>query len=149
LARIVRYDAVAEVRAAAVEALGSGGLSAYADVAPAVDDPDLRVVEAATTALGEIGATEATPWLERAACAHPDRLVREAAVAALGAIGDPDSVPVILDVLRTGPPQVRRRAVVALSVFDHPAVEPALREAARDRNPMVRDVASMLVSPPA
>jgi hypothetical protein len=39
--------------------------------------------------------------------------------------------------------------VVALTVFEGPEIEPALRAAARDRNPMVREVAEMVVGRPA
>jgi HEAT repeat protein len=74
-----------------------------------------------------------------------DKLVREAAVAALGAIGDHEAVPTLLDLITNGPPQIRRRCVAALSVFDGPEVEAALRAAAADRNPMVREAAEMVV----
>jgi hypothetical protein len=37
---------------------------------------------------------------------------------------------------------------VALTVFDDPAIEPALRTATDDRNPMVREVAEMVVGRP-
>lgn len=145
---ILGSDSEACVRAEAAETLAAGGPEAINVLIAATEDPDERVVEAATTALGEIGAVEAVPWLEQAARGHADRLVREAAVAALGAIHDPGSLKTILEVLRTGPPQVRRRAAVALAAFDDAAIEPALLAAARDRNPVVRDVASMLVNPP-
>ncbi len=117
-------------------------------VTSALTDPDVRVVEAAVTALGEIEAVEAVPWLLDAVVTHPDKLVQEAAVAALGAIGDPQAIPGLLTALAKGPPQVRRRAVVALTVFDHPDIEPALRTATDDRNPMVREVAEMVVGRP-
>ncbi len=133
------------VRAEAVEILGGAGADVVELIMEARLDEDTRVVEAAATAFGELVATSAVPWLMEAAAHHPDRLVQEAAVAALGAIGDVRGLPTLLDVLATGPPQVRRRAVVALTVFDDPAVEPALLEARNDRNPMVREVAEMVM----
>ncbi len=113
---------------------------------PSVDD-DARVVEAAVTALGELPPRPAVVarLLGMAADETADKLVREAAVASLGALADPVAVPVLLELLATGPPQVRRRAVVALTVFDDPAIEAALRRATADRNPMVREVAEMVV----
>ncbi|MEA3502390.1 MAG: HEAT repeat domain-containing protein, partial [Actinomycetota bacterium] len=69
----------------------------------------------------------------------------EAAVAALGAIGDEAALATLLGLVAVAPPQVRRRAVVALTVFDDPAVEPAIRAAASDRNPSVREAAEMVV----
>jgi HEAT repeat protein len=142
--RLARDDDGA-VRAEAVEILGGAGADVTELIMEARLDDDPRVVEAVATGLGELGATAAVPWLIDTAVGHPDRLVREAAVAALGAIGDPRGLPVLLQILATGPPQVRRRAVVALTVFDDPAVEPALLAARSDRNPMVREVAEMVV----
>ena len=139
------FDDDASVRATAVEMLGTLGAWALELVMEARHDDDARVVEAAATALGAIGSPAALAWLEEAAAAHPDRLVREAAVASLGEIGDPSAIPTLLEVLAGGPPQVRRRAVVALTVFDGPEIETALRRAAADRNPMVREVAEMVV----
>lgn len=104
--------------------------------------------EAIATSLGEVGDQAAVPWLLGAAAGHENQLVREAAVAALGAIGDTRSVGLLLDLARNGPPQVRRRAVVALTAFDGPSVEAAIEAAATDRNPMVREVAVMLLGRP-
>ena len=84
-----------------------------------------------------------------AAAGDDDKLVREAAIAALGAIGDPTALPTLLEIVTSAGPQLRRRTVVALSVFDGPDVESALRAAAHDRNPMVREAAEMVVGRPA
>lgn len=138
-------DTDGAVRAEAVAVMAEAGEGGLELVLGLRDDPDERVVEAVATALGEIAAPSALDWLSQAVTTHPDRLVREAAVASLGEIGDPRAIPVLLDVLANGPPQVRRRAVAALTVFDDPAIEPALRKATRDRNPMVREVAEMVV----
>jgi hypothetical protein len=148
LIRMLDADPSARVRAEAAEALGviSGGLEA---LLRATHDPDPLVREAAATALGEHAARAAVPRLIDAAEHDSDRLVREAAVAALGAVGDPAALPVLLLLVASGPPQIRRRAVVALTVFDGPEIEPALRAAARDRNPMVREVAEMVVGRPS
>ncbi len=133
------------VRAAAAEVLGEASHEAFAALMSATPDSDSRVVEAVATALGEVGDPRALPWLIATSRDHEERIVREAAVAALGAIGDDDAVPVLLEVLTSGPPQVRRRAAVALTVFDDPRIEPALRAARHDRNPMVREVVEMII----
>ncbi|MCL1693116.1 MAG: HEAT repeat domain-containing protein, partial [Actinomycetia bacterium] len=109
------------------------------------NDDDPRVVEAIATAYGELGDPAAVPWLIELASTDGDRAGREAAVAALGAIGDDSALSTLLELVASAPPQVRRRAVVALTVFDDPAVEPAIRGAARDRNPSVREAAEMVV----
>ncbi len=142
-------DAEPTVRAEAVEVLAGAGEAAVGTLLAATHDPDHRVVEAAATALGEVESRRGVEWLLGAAAGHDDRMVREAAVASLGAIGDDRAVPLLLDLLKAAPPQVRRRAVVALTAFDDPAIEPALRDATNDRNPMVREVAEMVVGDPS
>ena len=69
-------------------------------------------------------------------------------MASLGAIGDDRARPILLDLVRTGPPQIRRRTVVALTVFDGPEIETAIRGALEDRNPMVREAAEMVAGRP-
>ena len=66
-------------------------------------------------------------------------------MAALGAIGDERAVPTLLSLVAEAPPQIRRRSVVALTVFDGEEIEAAIRAAATDRNPMVREAAEMVV----
>ena len=132
-------------RAMAAEALGGAGDAAIPDLDRARADDDPRVIESVATAYGELRAGSAVPWLIEVATGDGDRSGREAAVAALGAIGDEAALPALLGLIAKAPPQVRRRAVVALTVFDDPAVEPAIRDAARDRNPSVREAAEMVV----
>ncbi|KAA3640567.1 MAG: HEAT repeat domain-containing protein, partial [Armatimonadetes bacterium] len=71
--------------------------------------------------------------------------VREAAVAAIGSLGHPDGIDPLLTLIADGPPQVRRRAIAAITVFDDPRIESAIRRAALDRNPGVREAAEMVV----
>ena len=144
---ILHNDSSPRVRAEAAEALGAVA-GTVGVVLQAADDADPLVREAVATALGAHADPAGLPWLVRAADGDPDRLVREAAIAALGEIGDDGALEVLLRIVATGPPQLRRRCVVALSVFDGPEVENALRAAARDRNPMVREVAEMVVGRP-
>jgi HEAT repeat protein len=143
--RLTIEDEDGAVRAMAAEALGGAGDVGAAVLARARDDGDPRVVEAVATAYGELRDRSAVPWLADLASSDADRASREAAVAALGAIGDDAALPVLLALVTAAPPQVRRRAVVALTVFDDPAVEPAIRAAATDRNPSVREAAEMVV----
>ena len=143
--RIVIDDKDGGVRAMAAEALGGAGEGCDEALTRARDDDDPRVVEAIATAYGELAHPAAVPWLIDLASNDGDRASREAAVAALGAIGDASALPTLLDLVAAAPPQVRRRAVVALTVFDDPAIEPAIRAATRDRNPSVREAAEMVV----
>ena len=145
IARLAGNDEDGAVRAMAAEALGGAGEQGLVVLSTLRSDDDPRVREAVATAYGELRHGAAVTWLIDLASGDGDRASREAAVAALGAIRDDAALPVLLDLLADAPPQVRRRAVVALTVFDDPAVEPAIREAARDRNPSVREAAEMVV----
>jgi HEAT repeat protein len=145
LSELADSDPDEGVRAEAIEVLGLLGEAASATVLAARADSSMRVVEAATTALGEIGDPTAVPWLIETSANHENALVREAAIAALGSIGDQRSLPTLLEAVRTGKPQIRRRAVVALTAFEGPEVEAALTTARLDRNPMVREVAEMVL----
>ena len=149
LQAIVGDDPDIETRAEAVEVLGSLGPPAFDAVWKARLDPATRVVESAATALAEIGDRRAVGWLIEAVDSHPEPIVREAAVAALGALGDPEALPTLLSAVQQGKPQIRRRAVVALTAFDGPEVEKALFAARMDRNPMVREVAEMVLGRPS
>ena len=137
-------DTEPTVRAEAVEVLGARGAD-IDTVEALLTDSSSRVVEAAVTALGELADPRPVPWLLAAAAQHEEQAVREAAIAALGAIGDDAAVPVLIEIAAIGKPQLRRRAVVALTAFDGPEVEAALATARLDRNPMVREVAEMVL----
>lgn len=148
LTELIEKEPDAHTRAEAIEVLGGLGSEAFAVVWPARRDPETTVVEAVATALGEIGDIRAVEWLSEMLADHPEPIVREAAVAALGAIGDERALPQILEAATGGKPQIRRRAVVALTAFDGPEVEQALLAARMDRNPMVREVAEMVMGRP-
>lgn len=107
-------------------------------------DPDPLVVEAACWSLGELGDGGAVATLSAIARLHVDARAREAALAALAAVGDPAGLEAVLDALGDRP-TVRRRAVVALSAFDGPEVDEALRRSAADRDWQVREVAEILL----
>ena len=138
-------DPEPEVRAAVSEKLGVVGGSAADDLVVLRGDEDARVREASATAYGELADPAAVEWLVYAASDDADRAVREAAVAALGAIGDPAAIDPLLHLMKDAPPQVRRRAIAAITVFDDDRIEPAIRRAALDRNPGVREAAEMVV----
>ncbi len=143
--RLAIEDDDGAVRAMAAEALGGSEGDSAEILHRARGDEDPRVVEAVATAYGELRFASAVPWLLQIAAGDGDRAGREAAVAALGAIGDESARATLLALIAAAPPQVRRRAVVALTVFDGPDVEAAIRSAARDRNPSVREAAEMVV----
>jgi HEAT repeat protein len=146
LVEMLADDPAPTVRRECAEVLGQHKLADPSPLVAALNDDAAEVREAAVTALGEIAATASLAALiTLASDEDEDKLVREAAVAALGAIGDPGAVPTLLRLIAEGPPQVRRRCAAALSVFDGDEVETALRTAAEDRNPMVREAAEMVV----
>ncbi len=145
LGNILETDPAAQVRAEAAEVLAEIGRSALDQLLQAAHDAAGVVREAVATGLGELADAAALPWLLDAAAADDEKLVREAAVAALGAVGDDRAVPLLLELTASGPPQVRRRSIVALSVFDGPDIEAAIRAARNDRNPMVREAAEMVI----
>jgi HEAT repeat protein len=148
LEHVLASDPEPRVRAEAAEVLALAGPQVQESLLEHRSTTNPAVAEAVATGLGEVESRVAVPWLIDAAAGNDDRLVREAAVAALGAIGDPRATRVLLDLAASGPPQVRRRAVVALTAFEGEAVQAAIEAAAADRNPMVREVAEMLVGRP-
>ena len=146
VAAMLSSDPDSSVRRECAETLGLSGWKKASVLEAAIGDEASEVREAAVTALGELAQPSAVPVLIQCATAEDeDRLVREAAVAALGAIADPQGLPVLLDLVASAPPQIRRRCVAALTVFEGPEVEAAIRAAAQDRNPMVREAAEMVV----
>ncbi|MDJ0663992.1 MAG: HEAT repeat domain-containing protein [Acidimicrobiia bacterium] len=143
---MLRNDPEPSVRRECAEVAGRLGAAPVAALEDALGDPSPEVREAATTALGETAGPESVAKLiALARDDEEDRLVREAAVASLGAIADERARPVLLALIESAPPQIRRRCVPALSVFDGKDIEKALRAAANDRNPMVREAAEMVV----
>lgn len=146
LERMLRLDPQPNVRRECAESLGLMGIGDPTRLEEALDDESAIVREAAVNALGELAYASSTPQLvSRALDDGEDSMVREAAVAALGSIADPVAMPALLKLVVDGPPQVRRRCVAALSVFEGSEVDAAIRRAAHDRNPMVREAAEMLV----
>jgi HEAT repeat protein len=146
IAILLANDPDPAVRRECAELLGRIEQPPLASLTAALSDEAAEIREAAATALGEVGDTSPVDQLiALASDDSEDRLAREAAVAALGAIGDERARPVLLELIATAPPQIRRRCVPALSVFDGDDIEEALRSAASDRNPMVREAAEMLV----
>ncbi|MCL1595424.1 MAG: HEAT repeat domain-containing protein [Actinomycetia bacterium] len=133
------------VRTATAEKLGQCDERSLRILEHLASDAEPTVREAVATAYSELGDPQTVPWLISAAAGDSDRHVREAAVAALGSIGDTRGIDPLLEIMKSGPPQVRRRAIAAITVFDDPRIEGAIRRAALDRNPGVREAAEMLV----
>lgn len=107
-------------------------------------DASPYVVEMALWAEGEREEPENIDLISRIASDHSESFVREAAVAALGAIGDDRSIDIILTAMNDRP-NVRRRAVVAMASYDDQRVTEALREACKDRDWQVRQIAEDLL----
>ncbi len=130
---------------------GSVGDAPDAEVLTALtallDDPDERIVEVASWAIGERPPAPASvvARLAEITVGHPDALCREAAVAALGALGDDSGLPAILQAT-TDKATVRRRAVIALAPFDGDEVAAALDRARTDRDWQVRQAAEDLLA---
>jgi HEAT repeat protein len=142
---VLLHDGDASVRAAAAAKLGACGERASVHLASVENDDEPKVREVVATAYGELADSTAIPWLVEAGSTDQDRTVKEAAVAALGAIEDDRAIDPLLGFIAKGPPQVRRRAIAAITVFDDARIEPAIRRAAFDRNPGVREAAEMVV----
>jgi len=128
------------------------GLAAYASIEEVgifsavrglLHDSDPLVVDAAVFALAEHLRVDAVDELCAIASGHDDARCRESAVAALGAIGDDRGRAAILGALDDKPP-VRRRAIVALSNFEGPEIDAALKRASEDRDWQVRSAVSQL-----
>lgn len=146
LVPMLATDTDPAVRRECAEVLGLCGADVRLELESATGDKDAQVREAAVNALGELASVNSLELLIAVASEEEEnKLVREAAVAALGAIGDRRAVPTLIGLIGAGPPQIRRRCAAALSVFDGDDVERALRAAASDRNPMVREAAEMVV----
>lgn len=138
-------DKIASVRTAAAEKLGLCGSAGFHLLETLQSDAVPAVRESVATAYGELKDPSAIPWLVKVGKSDEDRQVREAAVAALGAIDDDAAIEPLLLAIAEGPPQVRRRAIAAITMYDDPRVELAIRKAALDRNPGVREAAEMVV----
>ncbi|MEC8975073.1 MAG: HEAT repeat domain-containing protein [Actinomycetota bacterium] len=105
-------------------------------------DEDSAVVEIACWASGERGevSDKTLRMLQNIVEEHDDPLCRESAVAALGALGKREALSSILKAV-DDVATVRRRAVLALSPFDGPAVDAAVKKALEDRDWQVRQAA--------
>jgi HEAT repeat protein len=108
-----------------------------------LDDEDALVVDGAIFALGEHLYVPAVERLCEIALGHDDARCRESAVAALGEIGDERGRRAVLAALDDKPP-VRRRAIVALTNFEGPDIDEALRKASEDRDWQVRAAVDQL-----
>lgn len=133
-------DANADVRLAAVQALGSlQDPAVIAALAKALrEDSDARVRQAAANALGQIDDPRAVPHLIEALRAERQPKVRVEIVEALQELDDPRAVQAILPFLRDPSAEMRRAAVSALHEFEDSSVVPALVALVRDPDVQVR-----------
>ena len=141
LIRTAVGDSDARVRAAAASAASH---HEAVDILDLLSDESPAVVECACFAMGEREDASTRTALEQIAKSHDDPLCRESAIAALGVIGAQESLTVILAALKDKA-YVRRRAVVALSAFDGPEVDEALRQCLTDKDHQVRQLAEDLL----
>ncbi len=125
-----------------------GDLEAMHHVLIELVSDESSVAEVAAFALGELDptlfdSTVSALALDPIARHHDDPLVRESAVAALGSLHA--GLDAILNAMNDKA-TVRRRAVIALSPFDDPRADEALRMALDDRDWQVRQAAEDLVA---
>ena len=130
-------------------------LRAFADQENLEFSDELKKLEGKAERLrGEIYST-LTPWQRVQLARHPRRPYLFDYIPLLfgeftelhgdRTFGDDAAIDPLLDFIAAGPPQVRRRAIAAITVFDDLRIEPAIRRAAFDRNPGVREAAEMVV----
>ena len=132
LAKLAREDPVAEVRAAAVEALGHLGVSqAAAAVVAGLDDTSPAVRLKSVKAAGWLRMCEATEGI-LAFARSADTEGRAAAVYALDRIGEVRATSFVVDCLKDADPYVRWSAAVALRRLWQEGCETALEKVLED-----------------
>lgn len=139
-------DSDVDVRREALTLLGHERIDSdvlYEAIVSCLDDADALVVDGAIFAIGEHVYVPAVERLSEIALHHDDARCRESAVAALGEIGDDRGRHAVLAALDDKPP-VRRRAIVALSNFEGPDIDAALKKASEDRDWQVRAAVDQL-----
>ena len=121
-------DADADVRAAAVQVLGSiGGDGVLGALSKAVKDPDKEVRRFALRGLGELGDARAVPALI-ALLETIDADLRYAVITSLGQMGDKRALDALLAIKHLGPDE-RVSWMLALQHFDDPRIVPPMLEA--------------------
>jgi|GEM_PF-6900698 len=125
-------------------------------IRPLLLDRDIGLRRFAINLIGSMKSVDALPELtsilEKRTIAQneEDELLQVESVIALGKLGDPSCLPVLLETLkkegmlsrkRTKPASVRSNVCWVLTHFANDAVKKALREAAKDSAPEVRDAA--------
>jgi len=125
-------------------------------IRPMLLDRDIGLRRFAINLIGSMKSLDALPqltaFLEKRTIAQneEDELLQVEAVIALGKLGDPSCVPVLIETLkkegmlsrkRTKPASVRSNVCWVLAQFPNDATKKALREAAKDATPEVRDAA--------
>ncbi len=125
-----------DVRAAAVKALGRVADGApVAEMEKLLDDPVRDVRFSAALALGDAGARESLPRLERiAANPREDAFVRGVAAVAIGLVGDPATAGALRSIALANdtPRDLRMSAVVALGLVPCASSRDTLRALAAD-----------------
>ena len=110
-------DSVAEVRAAAAEAIERlEGISSLDDILLSLKKGDAGTKIRAMYALGMIGGEKVVPPLIYCA-GRPEENIRSVAVEVLGSIALPEVFPVLLERLEDSVPAIQARAIAALSRF--------------------------------
>ncbi|HEX5658177.1 MAG TPA: HEAT repeat domain-containing protein, partial [Polyangiales bacterium] len=134
-------DADPGVRALAAEALArAGAVSATPQLFALLEDPQPRVVHAATAALSALGNDQTEGLaLRAAASAMPE--VRRAGLRILGYFGYPRAFDAFRTALYERDQRLRDAAAAGLAILDEPRARPLLIEAAGEADPKLRAVA--------
>jgi HEAT repeat protein len=129
------------VRAAAADALARlAAKAATPRLFALLEDPQARVVHAATAAISALGSDDTEAYaLRAAASAVPE--VRRAALRILGYFGYPSGFEAFQAALHEGDPRLRDAAAAGLAIIDEPRARPLLRETATQHDAKLRAAA--------
>lgn len=148
LAALAANDANAEVRRAAVGAIGFAGADDQAVLGAllaALRDETWQVREEAATTLGKLRAGAAREPLV-AALDDAYWQVRLRAARALGQLRDAKAAPAVAALLAHAISNLRKEAALALGDLGAPGTLPALQSALQDRDPDVRKAVRIAIA---
>jgi len=133
-------DDEVEVRTVALRGLANERFAGALDEVGRVLVEDEGLRGAAIDVLGNLGSTDAVPYLIQVT-GDPDEDVRTRTAFALGKLRDARGVPSLIEMLGDESWTVRANAAQALGMIGEPSARDALRKLLQDSNEQVRAVA--------